>query len=224
MRLRFLLFCFLGAVSAPAHAEADGSTTGKLWHWLTDEAYGSVRIGLVEWTMDIRRPSDGATGRMVQRDERALSIGYGTKPTFFGETNFGYTVLAGWVRFDMKKQEIPGDNFASVGTSITGNMFYALPAVYYQLGDRARSRKFIRLGAGIGAGAADYTGTVRLSTGQTVTTGQSYEAKLATSQFLEGRWEHLSVTLDYASPRIHGGDYDIRVKGLSAKIGFVYYF
>jgi len=224
MRLRLFLFCLLGAVSAAAHAEENGSTAGRLWHWLTDEAYGSIHVGLVEWTMDITRPSDGARARMVQRDERALSIGYGTKPTFFGETNFGYTVLAGWVRFDMKKQEIPGDDFASIGTEVTGNMFYAVPAVYYQLGDRARSRRFIRLGLGVGAGAADYTGTVRLSNGQTVRTGQSYEARLATTQYLEGRWDHFSLKLDYASPRIQGGDYDIRVSGLSAKIGLVYYF
>ena len=44
------------------------------------------------------------------------------------------------------------------------------------------------------------------------------------SNFLEARWNHVGLSVSYASPRVYGDGYDIRVKGFSANIGYLYYF
>lgn len=204
---------------------ADEGFVGMVWRALTDEAYLSVGYGVVQWAMDVKRASDGATARLVQRDNSAVFIGYGSKPSFFKDTNFGYTFMVDYVNFDMKKQEIPGDKFADVGTAVSGYMVYAVPTLYYQWGEHRAAGRFVRLGFGAGVGAARYSGTVQLSTGETVhTEKKSYEPRLAVSNFLEARWNKFGLTVSYASPRVYGDGYDIRVSGFSANLGYLFYF
>ena len=223
--LLILLALVCGA--APAEPPEDGNPglLGRTWSRLTDEASLRAGYGVVQWAMDIRRSSDGASARLVQRDDNAIFISYGAKPNFIRDSNFGYTFMVNFVDFSMKRQTVAGDEFADVGTEVDGYLVYAVPTLYYQWGGRSDRKKFIRLGAGVGLGAARFSGTARLSTGETVHTQKhDFEPRLALSNFLEARWNHLDFSISYASPRLYGDGYDIKVSDFSASLGLVFYF
>lgn len=208
-----------------AKDDADTGFAGKVWKGLTDEAHLSIGYGIVQWALDVKRASDGATARLVQRDNNAIFIGYGSKPSFFKDSNFGYTFMVDYVGFDMTKQDVPGDKFADLGTEVSGYLVYAVPALFYQWGDHREAGKFVRLAIGVGLGAARFSGTARLSTGETIQTEKkALEPRLAVSNSLEARWNHVGLSLSYASPRVYGDGYDIRVAGFSANIKYIYYF
>jgi hypothetical protein len=133
--------------------------------------------------------------------------------------------MVNYVHFDFKNQEIPGDKYADFGTEIQGDLIYAVPTLYYQWGEHRFTGRFIRVGVGVGLGAAQFSGTVRLSTGEVVyTEKRSFEPRLAFSDFLEARWNQIGISISFASPRVYGDGYDIRVSDFSANIGYVYYF
>ncbi len=230
--MRALLLACAMFCGAPGLARADlpqdaggGDLAGRLWRGLTDEAYLRVGYGIVQWAMDIERASDGATARLVHRDDSALFIGYGSKPTFFTDTNFGYTFMVNYVDFSMNRQTIPGEEFANVGTQVSGYLVYAVPTLYYQWGERGNHARFIRAGAGVGLGAARFKGTAQLSTGETINTEKkSYSPRLALSNLLQVRWNYIDLSIGYASPRVYGNGYDIKVSDFSASLGYVFYF
>ncbi len=200
-----------------------------LWKSVTDEANITASVGLLQVAMTVKRSSDGATATLVQRDENAYFLSYGSKPTFFEDSNFGYTVMVNYVHFTMTRQEVASHTYADLNTEVNGQMIYAVPTLYYQWGEHHYDGTFIRLGAGVGLGAATYSGTVRFtssaSPGETVRTSNwSYAPRLATSSFLEARWKHFGIAASYASPRIYGDDYDIRISDFSVRLGYTYYF
>jgi hypothetical protein len=218
--------CVLASASWTACAEeGKPGLIARAWSGLTDEAYLRAGYGVLQWSMDIQRPSDGASARLVNRDDDAIFLSYGSKPNFIGKSKFGYTFMVNFVDFNMKRQTIAGEEFADVGTEVDGYLIYAVPTLYYQWGERGDRRKFIRLGAGVGLGAARFKGTARLSTGETIQTQkQSFEPRLALSNFLEARWNYLDFSVSYASPRIYGDGYEIKVSDFSASVGLVIYF
>ena len=124
MRIMLLALSALLVIPGIAHADplqkdhTDESFTGWVWRGLTDEAHLRVGYGVVQWALDVTRASDGATARLVQRDNSAVFISYGSKPSFFKDTNFGYTFMVNYVDFSMTKQSIPGDKFADLGTDL----------------------------------------------------------------------------------------------------------
>jgi hypothetical protein len=189
---------------------------GWVWKELTDEASLTVGYGTMKWALDITRTSDGASGRLVQRDDSSLYVSYSTKPFFFKESNFGYTVMVNYHDFDMTKQEIENDKFADFGTAMHGYVVYAVPTLYYQWGEHRQKGRFVRLGVGAGVGAARFSGTVRLSTGEIVHTSQhDVEPRLAVTNFLIARWDHVGIQFSFASPRVYGDGYDARVTDAS---------
>ena len=212
-------------VATDTAEKESGGLVASIVKGLTDEAHLTAGYGVVQWKMVLKRSTDGATATMVQRDNSALFLSYGSKPSFIKETHFGYTFMVSYVDFDMNKQDIPGDQFADVGTDVHGYLFYAVPTLYYQWGEHRYKGRFVRLGFGVGVGAARYSGTVQLSTGEVVyMQKRTYEPRLAVSNFLEARWNHIGISFSYAAPRIYGDGYDIRVSGFSANIGYTYYF
>ena len=230
MRLGCLLV-LLAIVCGGAAAETPRPEDGKpglierTWRRLSDEGYVRAGYGVVHWALDLRRASDAARARLVHRDDEAIFLGYGSKPRFIRDSNFGYTFMLNFVDFSMQRQTIAGEEFADVGTQVEGYLVYAVPTLYYQWGGRSDRRKFIRLGAGVGLGAARFSGTARLSTGETIQTREhSFEPRLALSNFLEARWNHLDFSISDASPRLYGDGYDIKVSDLSASLGLVFYF
>jgi len=85
-----------------------------------------------------------------------------------------------------------------------GYVVYAVPTLYYQWGTSPEGR-FVRIGFGAGVGAARFSGTVRLSTGEVVHTSQhDVEPRLAVSNFLIARWNHVGIQFSFASPRVYG--------------------
>ena len=192
---------------------------------LTEEAHVTIAYGIVQWKMDIRRSSDGATATMIQRDNSAIFLSYGSKPSFFKDSNFGYTFSVNYVHFDMRNQDTSSDHFTNIGTEMEGYLLYAVPTLYYQWGEHRFKGTFVRLGIGMGVGAASYSGTAQLSTGEVIyTQNRSIKPRLALSNFLEARWHHIGISFSYASPRIYGDGYDIRASGVTANVGYTYYF
>ncbi len=219
--------------TSPPAVGGDARTNGQksgfwtwLWDSLTDEANLTVGYGILEATLDITRKSDGASATMVQRDTSAIFVSYSTKSSFFKDSNFGYTFMVNYVSFDMGKQEVSRNEFADFGTHVSGQMFYAVPTLYYQWGEHHYKGTFVRLGVGVGVGAATYSGTVQLnSTGEKIyTANNSYAPRLTLSDFLEARWNHFGISISYAAPRIFGDTYDIKVANFSANIGYTIYF
>ena len=201
----------------------------KVWDSMTDEAHLTVGYGTLEVKLQIHRKSDAATATMVQRNTSAVFVNYGSRPSFFKDSNFGYTFLINYVGFDMGQQEIYKDTYVDLGTDVGGQMFYAVPALFYQWGEHRANGKFVRLGLGAGIGAATYSGTIQLTSSQNpdeqiYAVNKSYTPRLALSNFLEARWNHLGVSISYASPRIYGDEYDIKVSNFTAYIGYSFYF
>ena len=201
----------------------------KVWDSMTDEAHLTVGYGTLEVKLDIHRKSDGATATMVQRNTAAVFVNYGSRPSFFKDSNFGYTFLVNYVGFDMGQQEIYKDTYVDLGTDVGGQMFYAVPALFYQWGEHRYKGKFVRLGIGAGIGAATFSGTIQLTNSQNpdeqiYAVNKSYTPRLALSNFLEARWNHFGVSISYASPRIYGDEYDIKVSNFTAYIGYSFYF
>jgi hypothetical protein len=197
----------------------------RLWNELTDEASLTVGYGIMKWALDIQRTSDGASGKLVQRDDSSLYVSYSTKPFFFTGSKFGYTVMVNYHDFDMTKQEIENDKFADFGTEMHGYVVYAVPTLYYQWGEHLEKGRFVRLGVGAGVGAARFSGTVQLSTGEIVHTSQnSVEPRLAVTNFLIARWNHVGIQFSFASPRVYGDDYDARVMDASLYATYTFNF
>jgi hypothetical protein len=206
-----------------------GFWTG-LWNELTDEAHLTMSYGILEATLTIRRKSDGAEATMVQRDTSAVFLNYSTRSSFFKDSNFGYTFMVNYVDFDMGKQEIYRNQYADVGTHITGRMIYAVPTLYYQWGEHRYKGKFVRLGVGAGIGAATYSGTIQLAGSQVpggekiFTSNSSFKPGLALTDFIEARWRHFGISMSYAAPRISRDEYDVKVSDFAVNIGYTYYF
>jgi len=214
---------------AQKEQQKDGFWTG-LWNSMTDEAHLTVSYGILQSSLTIKRKSDGATGTMTQRDQSAFFLSYGTRPSFFKDSNFGYTFMVNYVNFDMGKQEVAGNEYVDLGTEITGQMIYAVPTLFYQWGEHHYKGTFVRLGVGAGVGAATYSGTVQLTGSQVPggeqvhTASKSYSPRLALSDFLEARWHHFGISISYAAPRIYGDTYDVKVSDFSVNIGYTIYF
>jgi hypothetical protein len=219
----------VGISSEASQQEQKPGIIKRLWNSITEEANITASVGILQLAMTVKRKSDGATATMIQRDENAFFLSYGSKPSFFKDSSFGYTVMVNYVHFTMKQQEFGHNNYIDLNTEVKGQMVYAVPTLFYQWGDHRYDGTFIRLGAGIGLGAATYSGTVRFtSTGEPGsierTANRSYAPRLATSWFLETQWKHLGMSISYASPRIYGDDYDVRVSDYSIRLGYTYYF
>lgn len=209
--------------------QKNGFWTG-LWKSVTDEAHLTVSYGILQASLTIKRKSDGASATMVQRDTSAFFLSYGTRPSFFKDSNFGYTFMVNYVNFDMGEQEVAGNEYVNLDTEITGQMIYAVPTLFYQWGEHHYKGTFVRLGVGAGVGAATYSGTVQFTSSQVPggekihTASKSYSPRLALSDFLEARWHHFGISISYAAPRIYGDTYDVKVSDFSVNIGYTIYF
>jgi hypothetical protein len=219
-------------LAAVDDAQKDGQKNGfwtGLWDSMTDEAHLTVGYGILGANLTIRRKSDGAAATMAQRDTSALFLSYGTKASFFKDSKFGYTFMVNYIDFDMGKQEIHRNEYVDLGTHVTGRMVYAVPTLYYQWGEHHYKGKFVRLGVGVGVGAATYSGTIQLTGSQVpgekiYTANKSYAPRLALSDFLEARWNHFGISISYAAPRIFGDTYDVKVSNFSVNLGYTFYF
>src|SRR3977135_588696 len=70
-----------------AKNDADDGFFGWVWRGLADEAHLRVGYGVVQWAMDVKRASDGATARLVQRDNTAAFIASSCKAPLSEHSN-----------------------------------------------------------------------------------------------------------------------------------------
>ena len=214
-----------GASGQPQNDQLKPGFFPWIWQMMTDEANITAGVGVLQLSLKVKRHLDGAEATMVQRDKSTLFLTYSTRPSFFTNSNFGYTVMIGYTDFDMTQQKTGYGGLAYLGTEVTGNMIYAVRTLYYQWGEHRYNGTFVRLGVGAGVGAATYTGTAQFATGEKISTSsKSYTPRLTLTDFLEARWRHIGISVSYAAPRIHGDEYDIKVANWSASIGYTYYF
>jgi hypothetical protein len=214
------------------NTEKDASKKGFLagvWESITEEAHVTIGYGTLEIQLKIRRNSDGATATMAQKNSSAIFVNYGSKPSFFKDSNFGYSFLVNYVGFDMGQQVLYNNTYVDLNTDVEGQMVYAVPALFYQWGEHQANGKYVRLGLGVGVGAATYSGTIQLTGSQNpdekiYAVNTSYSPKLAYSNFLEARWNHIGVSISYAAPRIYGDEYNIKVSNFTAYVGYSIYF
>jgi hypothetical protein len=224
------------ANSPPAETAKDTATEPQkngflagAWESMTEEAHVTIGYGTLEIQLKIRRNSDGATATMAQKNTSAIFVNYGSKPSFFKDSNFGYSFLVNYVGFDMGQQVLYNNTYVDLNTDVEGQMVYAVPALFYQWGEHQANGKYIRLGLGVGVGAATYSGTIQLTGSQNpdekiYAVNTSYSPRLAYSNFLEARWNHIGVSVSYAAPRIYGDEYNIKVSNFTAYVGYSIYF
>lgn len=197
----------------------------KAWDYLVNGASITVGTGLRQAEMTVTRKSDGASGKIAQRNEQAYFLSYSTRPSFIGESQFGYTFMVNYSHFNMNKQEVAKDVYQDIGTRVRGNFAYVVPTLFYQWGEHQYKGKFIRLGIGLGVGVTTYSGNIILSDSSTVTvSNKSYALMFAESIFLEARYRHWGVKLSFAGPTVANDKYNIQVSDIALNLGYSLYF
>ena len=214
----------LPAVDTPAEP-GDAGFWDKTWDYLVNGASITVGTGLRQAEMTVTRKSDGAVGKIAQRDEQAYFLIYSTRPSFLRESSFGYTFMLNYSHFNMDKQQVAKDVYQDIGTRVRGNFAYVVPTLFHQWGEHRYKGKFVRLGIGLGLGVTTYSGNIRLSDNSTVAvSNKSYALTIAESAFLEARYRHWGVKLSVAGPTVDNDTHKIQVSDVSVNLGYSFYF
>jgi hypothetical protein len=214
-----------------------GPVTGEkpeemtFWAWLWDYLYNgasiTVGVGTRQAELTVTRLNDGASGRIVQRDEEAYFLSYSTRPSFLGDSQFGYTFMLNYTTFNLDKQEVAKNTFEDIGTRVRGKVAYVVPTLFYQWGEHQKKGKFVRLGVGAGLGIAKFEGDIILNdaanTRVSVANG-SYGLKFALSAFLEARYRHWGVRLSAAGPTYQDETYRYALSDIAVNLGYSWYF
>ena len=94
-------------------------------------------ISFKELSLDIyEHDSTDSLGTLTSSFRPSLFINAGTPYKYFKDFNFGYNFIVGYSNFDMKRQEVDLDDI-DLGTSANGYYLYAMPTLFYNLGDKA---------------------------------------------------------------------------------------
>jgi hypothetical protein len=214
----------LPATDAPAKSGVTGFWD-KAYDYLVNGASITVGTGVRQAEMTVTRKVDGASGKIAQRNEQAYFLSYSTRPSFIGETHFGYTFMLNYSHFSMDKQEVARNVYQDIGTRIRGNFAYVVPTLFYQWGEHQYKGKFVRLGVGLGLGATTYSGNIKLSDNSIVdVSNKAYALTVAESVFLEARYRHFGVIFSVAGPSADKDSYKIQVTDISLNLGYSFYF
>src|SRR4051812_30306680 len=135
-----------GAQDAPA---APMSFPAKVWDYLVTGASLTVGVGGRESSMTVKRLSDNASGKLVQRDEKSYFLLYNTRPAFFGDSKMGYDFMFNLSTFSMDQQEIDKNVYQDLGTGGQGRFAYVVPTVFRMWGDHLHGTYF-KAGVGLG--------------------------------------------------------------------------
>jgi hypothetical protein len=222
---------------APGPAgEQETGARGGFGEWVHDSFIDGASItlgyGVRRSSFTFTRKSDNASGTIVDRDYPAYFLIYSTKPSFFGDSRFGYTFMLKLATFDMNQQVASGAPIGGtptdVRTDLEGIIGYAVPALYYQWGEHRATGTFFLVGAGLGLATTTYSGTVELSSATTSeqvnVRDQSFSLHLAWTVFLEARWRHWGGYLSVMRARLPGDIYDTRFEDASLYLGYRFFF
>jgi len=210
----------------PPDSEPD-TFWGAVWDYLYNGASITAGIGTRQSELSVTRKSDGAAGKIAQRNDAAYFLSYSTRDSFIGTSRVGYTVMLNYSTFYMDKQEVD-KQLVDLGTRVKGRVAYLVPTLFYQWGEHHLDGRFMRLGFGLGAGVAKYSGSIILNypsnTTPTNVGNGGYDLKFAVSLFLEARYRYWGVKVSLAGPSYEDKTYKYSVSDVAVNLGYSYYF
>ncbi len=201
-----------------------------LWDYLYNGASITVGVGTRQAELKVTEKSSGRYGKIAQRDEEAYFLSYSTRPSFIGDSHFGYTFILNYTTFNMDKQETAKNIYEDLGTRVRGKTAYVVPTLFYQWGEHREKGKFVRLGVGLGMGVAKFNGDIILTDPQPKplvpihVSNDSYDLKFAASAFLEARYRHWGIKVSIAGPNYQDETYKYNLSDIAVNLGYSYYF
>lgn len=201
----------------------------KLYDFFIDGASVTPGVGFRQAGLKVTRLSDGAEGKIVQRDDEAYFLSYSTRPWYSEKyPNLGLSFIFNISSFNAGRQETGPDVFEDLGTRASGEFIYVAPTIFYQWGEHRYVGRYTRVGLGLGLGMARFNGDViltstpdqeRISVSSTTT-----DLKLAPGLLLETRWNHWGLRFTVAGPTLHQDEYDIQVEDMAFNLGYSFVF
>ena len=219
--MRWILLLLLS--TQPLAVFADESFSSWAYDYFVDGASVKLAIGTRQAGISVLRLSDNAEGKIVQRKEDSWFLSYSTHPIYFPYGRSGLTFMFNISGFDADQQDTGNDVYVDLGSRASGRFYYFVPTLFYEWGNY-RNGRFVRLGAGLGAGVATFNGNVLLTStasNESVSISQDRtKVTTATSFMLEAFWHHLGLTLQYASPIYETDAYKLSVEDVALNIGY----
>lgn len=227
------LLISLLAIGFASHAAAQDevpeptSYSAVIWDYLTNGSSLTIGIGGRESDLTVKRLSDNASGKLVQRNERSYFLSYSTRPAFFNDSHFGYDFMFNLSTFHMNQQEISKNVYQDLGTGGNGKFAYFVPTIFYMWGDH-RLGTYFKSGIGLGAGVATFDGDIILTDSATQDRIQfshkTTELRFASSVALEGRWRNWGFLLTAAGPDLQQDGYEFQIGDIALSFGYRYVF
>jgi len=218
---------FASHAAAQDEHPAPATYSALLWDYLTNGSSLTIGIGGREADLTVKRLSDNASGKLVQRNQKSYFLSYSTRPALFGESHFGYDFVFNLSTFNMNEQELSKNVYQNLGTSASGRFAYVVPTVFYMLGDY-RHGTYFKAGIGLGAGIASYDGNIILTDSPTQDrvnfSNQSTKPRLASSIVLEGRWNNWGILVTSAGPDVQLDGYEYQISDIAISFGYRYVF
>jgi hypothetical protein len=198
-----------------------------IWDYLSVGSSLTVGLGTREADLTVKRLSDNASGKLVQRNERSYFLSYSTRPIFFKDSKFGYDIMFNLSTFHMHQQETANNVYQDLGTSAHGGFAYVVPTLFYLWGDHQKGT-YIKAGIGLGAGMAKYEGDIILTDSATKDriniSHQSTELNVASSVVLEGRWKNWGLLLTFAGPDVNRDGVETQIGDIALCLGYRFTF
>lgn len=215
------------SASAQEQPPAPKTYSGMLWNYLTVGASVTLGIGTREADLTVKRLSDNATGKLVQRNEKSYFISYSTRPTFFDDSKFGYDFMFNLSTFHMHQQQIANNVYQDLGTEARGSFAYVVPTLFYLWGDQ-RQGTYFKSGIGLGLGVTRYDGDIILTDSATQDrislSHQTNQLNIASSIVLEGRWRNWGLLISFAGPNVQRDGVQTQVGDSSVCFGYRFTF
>jgi hypothetical protein len=206
---------------------APKSYSEAIWDYLTNGASLTVGMGGREADLTVKRLSDNASGKLVQRNEKSYFLNYSTRPIFFDDSKFGYDFVFNLSTFHMSQQEVAKNTYQDLGTGGSGKFAYVVPTLFYMWGDH-RQGTYFKSGVGLGAGIATFDGDIILTDSATQDRVQfshkTTELRLASSLVLEGRWNNWGVLITAAGPSLQQDGYQFQLGDIAFSFGYRFVF
>lgn len=197
------------------------------WDYLTVGASVTAGIGGRSVVIDVTRQETGDSGKLIGSKENVLFLLYSTKANYFGRSNFGHAWLLNLSSININEQELSDGSVVNLGTKVNGFFATAVPAVFYNVGDRHRGH-YIRAGIGLGIVVARFNGDVILTESMqadervSISNGAS-TVFTALGAFIDYQWHNFTIRVTTSGPNLEFNGHDINVSGTSVVFGYTYY-
>ena len=203
------------------------SFSAAVWDYLVNGSSLTVGVGGREASLTVKRLSDNAKGKLVQRNQESYFLIYNSRPSFFRDSKWGYDFMFNLSTFRMDQQQIDNKVYQDLGTSAHGQFAYVVPTAFYMWGDHRRGTYF-KAGIGLGLGTARFDGDIILTDSATrdrvTISQQTTKLHFASSVVFEARWKNWGLLLTVAGPDVRRNDYDIQISDVALSFGYRYAF